>query len=73
MALVVATEFKNTVQLFYLKTGKNKCILSTEMHTVHMCVMIRSRTCADFNIYTFYFHTRALINIPFALPPKFLA
>ena len=36
MALVVATEGKLTVQLFYLKTRKNKCILSTEMHA-HVC------------------------------------
>ena len=28
---------KLTVQLFYLKTGKNKCILSIEMHAHVPC------------------------------------
>ena len=44
-----------------------------QQRCIHMCVMIRSCTCVDFNIYTFYFHTQALIKTPFALPPKFLA
>ena len=45
-----------------LKQGRTNVFC--QQRCIHMCVMIRSHTCADFNIYTFYFHTQTLIKIP---------